>query len=256
MAGLLATARQAALDAGKAILEIYTSGDYGVEAKADNSPLTQADKVAHATIQHHLQPTGIPILSEEGAQLPFEERQKWPWYWLVDPLDGTREFLKRNGKFTVNIALMHKNAPAGGVVYAPWLGTLYYGAKETGVIKETKGETVSLGPSTQSRNYEALRQTPGLAVVASRSHLTPETEQFIRQLRDPQLHTIGSSLKFMLLAENKADLYPRFGPTMEWDTAAAHAILIALNRGVYQTDLQSELHYNKPDLHNPSFIAF
>ncbi|MGV3541014.1 MAG: 3'(2'),5'-bisphosphate nucleotidase CysQ [Rufibacter sp.] len=253
---LLETARQAALAAGKAILEIYESGEFNISAKADASPLTQADQAAHQLISAALAPTGLPLLSEEGREIPFEERSMWQRYWLVDPLDGTKEFIKRNGEFTVNIALMNQTVPVAGVVYAPVLQTQYYGSKETGVFKESSTEKKVLSPRFEKNSLETLLQKPGVNVIASRTHQTEETAHFIRQFREPELTSMGSSLKFMLLAEDKADIYPRFAPTMEWDTAASHALLKALNRTIYQTNMQHELTYNKPHLLNPSFVAF
>ncbi|MEJ8800780.1 3'(2'),5'-bisphosphate nucleotidase CysQ [Pontibacter sp. H249] len=253
---LLEIARFAAIHAGKAIMEVYLSGNFNKTIKADNSPLTLADKAAHEVIINHLHHTNLPILSEEGFHADYTSRKNWEWYWMVDPLDGTKEFLKRNGEFTVNIALMRKTTPVAGVIYAPVLDTLYFGAAGTGVFKEENGKTRSLEPLKLSIKIEALLLRPEVTVIASRSHLTPETIKFTEQFRKVEFTTMGSSLKFMLLAENKADIYPRYAPTMEWDSAAAHAILRALNRGVYHTDLQSELVYNKEDLLNPSFIAF
>jgi 3'(2'), 5'-bisphosphate nucleotidase len=253
---LLETAREAARQAGNAIMEVYLSGSFGTTSKKDASPLTRADKAAHQIIVWHLQKTNLPVLSEEGLQTDFAERKDWEMYWLVDPLDGTKEFLKQNGEFTVNIALMQQNIPIAGVVYAPVLDSLYYGGSGTGVYKEQAGETIVLPPLHESTTIEKLQQKQEVIVIASRSHLTQETIAFTRQFKHVQFTTMGSSLKFMLLAENKADIYPRFAPTMEWDTAAAHAILRAQGKGIYQADLQTELVYNKPDLLNPSFIAF
>ncbi|WP_299762292.1 3'(2'),5'-bisphosphate nucleotidase CysQ [uncultured Pontibacter sp.] len=253
---LLQTAKTAALEAGEAILKVYTSGDAEVEVKADDSPLTKADRAAHEIIACHLAQTGLPILSEEGKQTAFEQREKWPWHWLVDPLDGTKEFLKRNGEFTVNIALMHLNIPVGGVIYAPVLGALYVGSSATGVYKETQGQQTLLKPKPKRQELKELLQQPQVHIIASRTHLSPETAAFISQFPNSQTVSMGSSLKFMLVAEGKADIYPRFAPTMEWDTAAAHAILLTLNRGIYQQNLQHELAYNKPNLLNPSFIAY
>ncbi|OKL40429.1 3'(2'),5'-bisphosphate nucleotidase CysQ [Pontibacter flavimaris] len=253
---LLQVARTAALEAGSAIMQVYTSGSIDVSIKADDSPLTQADRAAHTIISNYLTETGLPILSEEGAQTTFEERQQWPWYWLVDPLDGTKEFLKRNGEFTVNIALMHQNKPVAGIVYAPVLGDLYFGSVATGVFKEVGGEKTPLMPLPKRRTWQELQQLSKLTIIASRTHQSPETAEFIQRFPDASISSMGSSLKFMLLAEGKADLYPRFAPTMEWDTAAAHAILNALNREIYQQNLQHELDYNKPSLLNPNFIAF
>lgn len=253
---LLQAARAAAIEAGTAILQVYTSGNFGATTKPDTSPLTHADKAAHQIIVRHLHVTQLPILSEEGRHEAYEKRKDWSWYWLVDPLDGTKEFLKRNGEFTVNIALMYRSIPVAGVVMAPVLQTLYYGSKETGVFKENAGGTTELKALKVRKSLEALLAQPEITIIASRTHMSTETEEFIRRFSKPQRTIMGSSLKFMLLAENKADLYPRFAPTAEWDTAAAHAILRALNRGIYQTSLQSELQYNKRDLLNPSFIAF
>jgi 3'(2'), 5'-bisphosphate nucleotidase len=253
---LLQIARTAALEAGSAIMQVYTSGDFDVSIKADDSPLTKADRAAHTIISNYLTETGLPILSEEGKQTPFEERQQWAWYWLVDPLDGTKEFLKRNGEFTVNIALMHQNKPVAGVIYAPVLKDLYFGSVATGVFKETGGENIPLMPLPKKRTWQELQQLPNLTMIASRTHQSPETAEFMQRFPTAGISSMGSSLKFMLLAEGKADLYPRFAPTMEWDTAAAHALLNALNRGIYQQDLQQELEYNKPNLLNPNFIAF
>ena len=237
-------------------MEVYLSGEFSAVKKADDSPLTLADQRAHVVIAEHLGKTGIPVLSEEMEQQDYESRSSWPWYWLVDPLDGTKEFLKRNGEFTVNIALMHHSKPVGGVIFAPVLNTLYYGTAESGAWKESGEEKVQLQEASKRLSIEALLQKTGVRVIASRSHLTPETKAYVEQLKAPAFVTMGSSLKFMLLAENKADIYPRFAPTMEWDTAAAHAILRVLNKGIYQTDLRSELAYNKKELLNPSFISF
>ncbi len=253
---LLEIAKKAALQAGKAILEVYASGDFGVDMKSDQSPLTLADKAAHNIIASELQETSLPLLSEEGSHTPYDRRKSWDWYWLVDPLDGTKEFIKRNGEFTVNIALMRSNIPVAGVIYAPYLDVLYYGSKETGVYKLAKGEQVQLPYITKKRSLAELLQKEHITIVASKSHLNDETKAFIDQFRNASFSSMGSSLKLMLLAEGVADIYPRIAPTMEWDTAAGHAILRSLNRHVYQTDLQTELLYNKEDLLNPSFIAF
>ncbi len=253
---LLDIARAAALDAGKVIMEVYLSGKFEASKKADDSPLTLADSAAHRVIQKHLVPTGFPVLSEEGSHAPFETRQTWDWYWLVDPLDGTKEFLKQNGEFTVNIALMRQRMPVGGVIYAPSLDMLYYGSTATGAYKEENGSLKSLTPLPEKTTFKELLQQKEVNVIASRSHLTPETVKFTKQFKQVHFVSMGSSLKLMLLAENEADIYPRFAPTMEWDTAAAHAILLALGKNIYKTNLKTSLEYNKPDLLNPSFVAF
>lgn len=252
---LLELAVSAALAAGKKILEVYETDDFSVDMKSNNSPLTKADKVAHQVICDYLESTQIPLLSEEGRDIPYEERKVWDYYWLVDPLDGTKEFIKRNGEFTVNIALMKGNAPVSGVVYAPCLNTLYCGAKGSGAYKIVNGNRTVL-QSVDNTLMEDLLQKETITIVASRSHSNAETEAFISRFKSHELQSMGSSLKFMLLADSMADIYPRLAPTMEWDTAAAHAVLNAVNRKVYQVDLVHELIYNKQNLLNPSFIAF
>lgn len=253
---LLEVAKRAALQAGKAILEVYDSGDFGVEMKSDQSPLTLADKAAHAIIVSHLEETGLPILSEEGSDIPYGDRKNWDYFWLIDPLDGTKEFIKRTGEFTVNIALMQAHIPVAGVIYAPYINILYYGSKETGVYKIENEKQVQLSFIPKKRTIEELQQKEQITIVASKSHMNEETRNFINQFRNANFSSMGSSLKLMLLAEGVADIYPRIAPTMEWDTAAGHAILRSLNMGVYQTNLQTELLYNKEELLNPSFIAF
>ena len=247
---LLPTAIQAAEKASKEILYVYNSGDFQAEAKGDNSPLTLADKKAHVKISEILLPTGLPILSEEGKNILYEERRAWEYFWLVDPLDGTKEFIKRNGEFTVNIALIHKAVPVLGVVAVPETGEIFYSATGLGAWLK-KGSKEERLPH---RTAVDLKQS-GLRVVASRSHMNDETQAFINRLKDPVLVSKGSSLKFMLLAEGKADVYPRYAPTMEWDTAAAHAVLKETGSKVLQYQSTDELQYNKPDLLNPHFLA-
>ena len=253
---LMELAKNAALLAGSAILEVYVSGDISVDLKSDQSPLTLADKAAHAIIVSHLQKTGLPILSEEGSLISYEDRKNWDHFWLVDPLDGTKEFIKRTGDFTVNIALVRSGVPIAGVIYAPYIDVLYYGSKDTGVYKIEKGNQVELSVISERTTIEQLLLKKEITIVASKSHMNDETREFIGQFANANLSSMGSSLKLMLLAEGAADIYPRLAPTMEWDTAAGHAILSALNMGVYQTDLTKELLYNKENLLNPSFIAF
>ena len=252
---LLELAIGAALEAGKKIMEVYETGDFSVDMKSNNSPLTKADRISHQVICDYLESSQIPLLSEEGRDIPFEERRAWDYYWLIDPLDGTKEFIKRNGEFTVNIALMKGDSPVAGVVYAPCLQTIYYGAKGIGAFKIERGNQATLQEAA-TISTEDLLQKESVTIVASRSHSNTETEAFINRFKKHGLQSMGSSLKFMLLADGVADIYPRLAPTMEWDTAAAHAILNAVNRKVYQTDMEHELMYNKENLLNPSFIAF
>lgn len=263
---MLDLAIHAALDAGKEIMRIYDDPkqDFGIERKADNSPLTLADKAAHRCIVRHLESTGIPVLSEEGAQLPYEERKAWKRLWIVDPLDGTKEFIKKNGEFTVNIALVEDGNPVLGVIYVPATGFVYAGEEGKGAWKadvrlfyEEEGRTFRKESLPIER--EVWRGSGLFTIVASRSHLTPETKEFIGQMRrehgDVRLISSGSSLKICLVAEGAADIYPRFAPTMEWDTAAGDAIARAAGRKVVDAKTGQPLRYNKPDLHNPWFIV-
>ena len=253
---LLEIAQYAAIDAGKAIMEIYSSGEFSIEIKQGNFPLTRADKTAHKIISEHLSKTNLPILSEEGANIEFGKRMSWEYFWLIDPLDGTKEFIHKNGEFAINIALVKRGLPIGGVIYAPISDTLYSGSKETGIYKTEKGKLMRISPLPERRPFDELLQREHLEIVVSRSHMSTATKVFMEQFKNVTITTLGSALKFMRLLDDRADIYPRLGTTMEWDTAAAHAILNASNRGVYHTDLKSELIYNKPDLRNPYFIAF
>lgn len=246
---LLNTAITAAERACSQIVEVYNSGDFQAELKGDNSPLTIADRRAHDVIVNILEPTGLPILSEEGKSIPYQDRKDWEYFWLVDPLDGTKEFLKRNGEFTVNIALIHKHTPILGVVAVPVTGDVYYAANGEAYLK--KEGTTSKLPYRGRTNLKQL----GLRVVASRSHMSSETEEFVNQLKDPTIVSSGSSLKFMMLASGVADVYPRFAPTMEWDTGASHAIVNAVGLKILQQGREEELVYNKENLLNPGFVV-
>lgn len=240
----------AAENASKAILEVYHSGDFQAEAKGDQSPLTLADKRAHQVIVAGLESSKLPILSEEGKSIPYEERKDWTYFWMVDPLDGTKEFLKRNGEFTVNIALIHQGRPVVGVVAVPVTGDVYYAAEGEGAFLKRGGQIIPL-PKRKPADLSAA----GLRVVASRSHMSDETQAFVNGLKDPQLVSKGSSLKFMLLAEGLADVYPRYAPTMEWDTAAAHAVVSEVGLKTLEFNTPVELRYNKANLLNPYFLV-
>ncbi|MEE4196211.1 MAG: 3'(2'),5'-bisphosphate nucleotidase CysQ [Bacteroidales bacterium] len=258
------TAIEAAYQAGKEILRVYHTEDFEVQTKWDNSPLTLADKQAHKIILNILKSTHIPVLSEEGKSIPFEERAKWRYYWLVDPLDGTKEFIRRNGEFTVNIALIENGIPVGGVVYAPCLNDLYFAAKNMGAFK-TSVFNINFDELNLDRLINISQKLPvfdnkeKFTVVASRSHLNEETEKFIEGLKtqydDIEFISKGSSLKIVMVAEGRADLYPRFAPTMEWDTAAGHAIALYAGCEIMQEDGQTPLVYNKNELLNPWFIV-
>lgn len=244
---LTSLAKEASLSAGKAILEIYNSADFGVEIKGDNSPLTKADQAAHHVIVGYLEKTGLPILSEEGKDIPYEIRKDWEYFWMVDPLDGTKEFIKKNGEFTVNIALIHQGQAILGVVYAPVLEWLYWGNTEEGAWKK-EGKSESFQLKKQEGNEVKT-------IVASRSHLSPETQEFIAQYPGVEVISMGSSLKFMLVAEGKAQIYPRFAPTMEWDTAAAQGVVEAMGGEVLVYPEKQALKYNREDMLNSWFTV-
>lgn len=256
----------AALEAGSRIRAIYNdpASDFGIELKSDNSPLTKADKEAHRVIVSVLRNTPYPVLSEEGKHLPYVDRQKWHDLWIVDPLDGTKEFIKRNGEFTVNIALVLKGKPVMGVIYVPVKKVLYFaedtlGAYKIEGIKDLDHKSLDDLISEAVRLPDKSISRTNFVMVASRSHLTPETEIYIDKMRavhgDLELVSIGSSLKICLVAEGRADVYPRFAPTMEWDTAAGHAIASAAGMEVYQAETDLPLQYNKQDLLNPWFVV-
>lgn len=264
-ANYLYIAVRAALDAGRSIMDIYTDpdADFGIERKADNSPLTRADKAAHDLITRALSVTPFPVLSEEGKEIPYAERAKWEVFWVVDPLDGTKEFIKKNGEFTVNIALVYKKVPILGVIYVPVRQDLYFAADSVGAYK-LSGVDSANQPAMDSLLQNAVRLPmsfghQGIVVVASRSHQSEETTNFIENLRKQgqpvtQISS-GSSLKICLVAEGTADVYPRFAPTMEWDTAAGHAIARSAGCNIYHIDGKTPITYNKKDLHNPWFIV-
>lgn len=242
---LLETAKIAAISASKEILKIYESGDFSIEAKSDDSPLTLADKASHRAIVAELEKTALPILSEEGSQVAHSTRNDWEYFWLIDPLDGTKEFIKKNGEFTVNIALIHKNRPVLGVVFTPVLDDLFWAVKGEGAFKNDEPITVN----TFSLKNENLK------VVASRSHLNDETQEYLDALVNPEIVSKGSSLKLLMVAEGDADLYPRYAPTMEWDTAAAQIIVEEAGGTVTIKDSASSVVYNKENLLNPYFLV-
>ncbi|MFZ1291344.1 MAG: 3'(2'),5'-bisphosphate nucleotidase CysQ [Melioribacteraceae bacterium] len=237
-------------NAGQEILKIYNSDNFEFELKKDNSPLTKADKISHEIIEQgliELTPS-IPILSEEGKEIAFTERKNWKSFWLVDPLDGTKEFIKRNGEFTVNIALIENNLPVLGIIHIPVIVETYFGMLETGSFKIDKfGNKSEIKVSSKSLEDE-------LNVVQSRSHSGDEENEFYSHFKIKERISKGSSLKICLVAEGKAELYFRGGPTWEWDTAAGHAILISAG-GYFMNKDKSNLIYNKKDPRNYGFIA-
>ncbi len=254
----------AALEASKEILEVYGLDDFEVEVKEDNSPLTIADKRSNVRIEQHLKKTGIPILSEEGEKQPFKERKKWTTLWVVDPLDGTKEFVKRNGEFTINIALVQNNRPIIGVIYVPIKEVLYFAAENYGAYKlkiDSGGEEVSGIESlvTKAIKLPSVMDKEEFVVVGSRSHMSVETHEFINKLKKShdriKMVSAGSALKLCLVADGVADIYPRFAPTMEWDIAAGHVIANEAGKRVVVHSSGEELEYNRENLVNPWFVV-
>ena len=244
-------ALNAAVLAGEKIMKVYNSSEHiDFESKTDNSPLTLADKKSHDTIVSMLKKTETHIISEESESIDYQIRKKWKEYWLIDPLDGTKEFIKKNGEFTVNIALIKDNSPFIGIVYCPVKKILYWNDSNKNVFKKIIGKE----KKRLNKRKKVDQRKKNLRVIVSRSHLNEDTTQYIKQLNTPQLISCGSSLKFLYIADNKADIYPRFGPTMEWDTAAAHSILKALDIVVTNLEDKKELSYNKKNLLNPYFL--
>jgi 3'(2'), 5'-bisphosphate nucleotidase len=261
---LLELSVKASLEAGKAIMEIYRMDDFQVQQKEDTSPLTLADRRSDEIIRRLLETSGIPLISEESLIRPAAERKRWSRCWMVDPLDGTKEFISRNGEFTVNIALIEKGYPVLGVIFTPVTGELFFGNRETGSFRiVVPNGSAANDPALFIASAEKLplnRSVPSpYTVVASRSHRNPETDLFIGELekRYSPIHLIsrGSSLKMCMVAEGRADIYPRLGPTMEWDTAAGHAIAKFAGCEVINAETLQELKYNKTTLTNPSFIV-
>ena len=239
-----------AKEAGNAIMEVYKQ-DFDVQYKQDSSPLTLADKKANDIIEDGLNklPVNLPILSEEGGDIPYEDRRHWEYFWLVDPLDGTKEFVKKNGEFTVNIALIYKDTPVLGVVYVPVLDVCYWAKKNEGAFKD--GQKLPLKIVKQRNTYK---------IVTSRSHMSNETQAFIDAIdtyKEKELISIGSSLKICLVAEGEADVYPRLGSTMEWDTGAAHAVVSESGKNLqkYKNNRYSQHKYNKENLLNQYFVV-
>lgn len=234
-----------ALKAGKAIMQVYER-DFEIYEKEDKSPLSEADLLSNTIICDSLAKFNLPILSEENSIISFEERKNWEYFFLVDPLDGTKEFIKRNGEFTVNIALIHKQSPVLGVVYAPALNLMYSAKKGEGAFKNDELLPLALNKDTYK-------------IVASKSHMSDDTKDFIDKLevdKKKELISMGSSLKLCLVASAEADIYPRLAPTMEWDTAAADAIVREAKKMSYDFYSKKPLLYNKENLKNPYFVVY
>ncbi len=261
MKNYLNTAIRASIDAGVAIMQVYAT-DFDVEIKGDASPLTVADKNANDIINAYLEKTPIPVISEENRSISYSEREHWTQCWIVDPLDGTKEFIKRNGEFTVNIALVSNGNPLLGVIYVPVQNTLYYTAEDASTAYKVVVEDVSASVEDIIASASEISPTseiiPPIKVVGSRSHLNDDTKAFISEIEKENTVEIvskGSSLKFCLVAEGEAHIYPRYAPTMEWDTAAGQAICQAVGVKVVEEATGQPLRYNKENLLNPYFLA-
>ena len=257
---LLIKAINASIKGGHAIMDVYAS-NFSVEHKDDKSPLTLADKNCNKVIENHLLGTDIPFLSEEGATITYSERKDWEYSWLVDPLDGTKEFVKRNGEFTVNIALIHNGNPIMGVIYVPVREELYFAMQGIGSYKVRVNSVIenleTLIELSNSLPIDYKREN--YVIVGSRSHMSAETESFFDALKEKhgniEVLAVGSSLKLCMVAEGKADAYPRYAPTMEWDTGAGHAIAKYAGFSVKQYNSNEDVIYNKEDLLNPWFLV-
>ncbi len=259
MRSLLVTAVKAALAAGTEILKVYDT-NFDVEHKNDDSPLTQADKNANEVINKFLKPTQIPIISEENRQLDYAERKDWNRCWIVDPLDGTKEFIKRNGEFTVNIALIENGNPVLGVIYVPVTKELYFTSSDGKTSKKIVITSENDSVEKIVKNAKEIKPSKAsvVKIVGSRSHLNEDTKNFIAEIakqNEVEIVSKGSSLKFCLVAEGLAQLYPRFAPTMEWDTAAGHAICNAVGVSVIDQTTGKNMQYNKPNLLNNYFLV-
>jgi 3'(2'), 5'-bisphosphate nucleotidase len=276
----LLTSIQAAIEAGDAILQVYHSANFQVEEKADSSPLTLADRRSHDVIMKHLSVFDFPILSEEGQSVAYEKRKNWDRFWLIDPLDGTKEFIKKNGEFTVNIAMIRDHKPIAGVIFVPDRDILYFASDKIGSYRADFSLISNLVNSQrldETENSQIEEMLTGIinqsvklpvdgstdrpfAIAGSRSHSTPELEAFVEEKRreygEVEFISAGSSLKLCLVAEGRADIYPRTGPTMEWDTAAGQAIVENAGGKVFQYDTDQQLEYNKENLLNPWFVVY
>ncbi|MDX2498434.1 MAG: 3'(2'),5'-bisphosphate nucleotidase CysQ [Desulfobacterales bacterium] len=277
----LVMALLAAKDAGRAILDVYRQ-DFDISYKDDHSPLTLADQRSHNIIVSHLSDVSgerLPILSEEGRSISYQQRRRWKYFWMADPLDGTKEFIKKNDEFTVNIAQIHQNRPILGVIYVPVKDVFYFAGDGLGAYRMDNSDILAIGTDRPVKNDSARvletilarsiklpddnhrfeKKDSQITIVGSRSHATKELEAFIENMRKKheqvEFISAGSSLKLCLVAEGRADIYPRLGPTMEWDTAAGQVIVEQARGSVLNYEVDEPLRYNKKNLLNPWFIA-
>jgi len=271
----------AAKDAGRAILDVYRQ-DFDISYKDDHSPLTLADQRSHNIIVSHLSDVSgerLPILSEEGRSISYQQRRRWKYFWMADPLDGTKEFIKKNDEFTVNIAQIHQNRPILGVIYVPVKDVFYFAGDGLGAYRMDNSDILAIGNNRPVKNDSARvletilarsiklpddnhrfeKKDSQITIVGSRSHATKELEAFIENMRKKheqvEFISAGSSLKLCLVAEGRADIYPRLGPTMEWDTAAGQVIVEQARGSVLNYEVDEPLRYNKKNLLNPWFVA-
>ncbi|NNC84772.1 MAG: 3'(2'),5'-bisphosphate nucleotidase CysQ [Bacteroidia bacterium] len=260
---LLPIAIEAAMKGAEKIMQVYAATTE-VTLKEDKSPLTQADTMAHNAIKDILASTDLPLLSEEGSKIEYDTRKNWEYFWMVDPLDGTKEFIKKNGEFTVNIALIKNGEPVFGVIYAPVLETLFYGYDGLGSYKmQVTNHKVDFSTTedlvSNSTKLPENKNRDSYIIVASRSHFNEETEKFVAKAKEKHNNidfiSKGSSLKICLVADGSADVYPRLAPTMEWDTAAGHAIAEFAGKQVIDHKTGKKMQYNKENLLNNWFVV-
>ena len=255
----LSLALNAAFKAGDEVMKVYLSDNFKIEQKHDNSPLTIADRLSHKVIHNLLINSGLPLISEEGKDLSYEERKNWNLFWMIDPIDGTKEFIKKNGEFTVNIALIEYGKPILGVVFAPALKVIYFAEKEFGSFKVDDVCSLKDLLNKKFKNLNEVSYPEIYTLVLSKSHMNQETKDFVETKKSEheqmESKSFGSSIKICKVAEGSANCYPRFGPTMEWDTAAAHAVAKFSSCTILQTENFEELEYNKETLLNPFFIV-
>jgi 3'(2'), 5'-bisphosphate nucleotidase len=262
--GVLPEVIKCAIHAGIETLKIY-NGDINVSYKSDSSPLTQADLMSHNVIVETLKKYDLPILSEESEAPKFDVRKEWSLFWIIDPLDGTKEFIKKNGDYTINIGLIENRTPISGIIYVPVHDVLYFSFEGIGAYKmESAKNQINTDDSLDSIIEKCVKlpqivERDEMIVVASKSHLNEDTKSYIAKLEYEYDKVVtmsrGSSLKLCMVAEGKADVYPRFGPTMEWDIAAGTSIILCSNAKIYDVDTQEMLNFNKENLLNPEFIA-
>jgi 3'(2'), 5'-bisphosphate nucleotidase len=250
---------KASLKAGEVVMDVYNSKEFNITSKEDNSPLTLADKLSNKVILDELSASNIPVLSEESKQINYNVRCNWQKLWIIDPIDGTKEFIKKNGEFTINIALINNSEPTIGVVYVPANKSLYFAEKKLGSFLVNNISSFEDIKKSNIRNLSIKNDTDVYTIVVSRSHMNEETKQYVQEkmkkFKNVETKSFGSSLKICKIADGSANCYPRFGPTMEWDTAAAHCIAEISGCKIFNAINEEKIFYNKENLLNPFFIV-